>query len=73
MHMLCQDKDGYEAVAASIKQIFAQASQGLEQAYDGFPEGAKFDVPFLIDSKGCTPIQLALGIRDANNRDGDEG
>lgn len=70
MHKFCGHKDpqSSEFMAKSVKDLFDKAYGGMGRESDTIPEGTKFDVPFIIDSNGKTPIQLALGISDGNQK-----
>jgi len=53
-------------MADSVRYIFEQARAGTLEGQVSFPAGTKFDIPFLLDSKGRSPIQLALGTSDSD-------
>lgn len=64
LHKLCNNKDpdSSQFMAKQISDLFALANTPLALKSEIFAEGTTFEVPFLLNSDGCTPIDLALGI-----------
>jgi len=64
LHKLCAKKDlfGKSSMSDGVKLLFEIASGKSGESFFGYRKGNKFDVPFLLDANGCTPIDLALGI-----------
>jgi hypothetical protein len=42
--------------------LFNIAKAGLPNQIENFEKGTKFEVPFLLDHRGNTPLDLALNI-----------
>lgn len=64
LHKLCNNKDpdASRFMAKQIRDLFAIANKPLASKCEIFVAGTAFEVPFLLNSDGCNPIDLALGI-----------
>lgn len=64
MHKFCAMKDPKVSpyMPEGVQTLFDVARSGEVFGDKDFEPGLKFDVPFLIDAFGCTPIDLALGV-----------
>ena len=64
MHKFCGMKDPKVSpyMSEGVQTLFDVAKGGEVYGEKDFEPGTKFDVPFLIDASGCTPIDLALGV-----------